>query len=240
MMSCSGGRCRSNGRHQIPPTNRPRVARPAGSKRGLTRRISSSRAGCTGPRGQRPRAAAPGRRAAPPSRGARERSARSRADGVGVDLDEARARAPRGRRACRRRRRRRRARRARSVGAAATRTSACSCERCPARWRSHSWPSSVGDVDLGRGRPRASVVRRAAARRVASRPAQRASSPPRPACQPRRAPRTRAARARGRWRRRSGRPASDAAPSAVTLVACSGCRRTLTDRISPSVPNEPG
>ncbi len=39
---CSGGRCESNAATQIPPTNTPGLQVPVGSKRALTRRISST------------------------------------------------------------------------------------------------------------------------------------------------------------------------------------------------------
>ena len=73
--------------------------------------------------------------------------------------------APRGRPACPRRRRRRAAPRPSSLGAAATRTSACSADRWPARWRSHSWSSSSVDLDLGQPQVGHQPRRPAAARR---------------------------------------------------------------------------
>ena len=224
-------------RHQIPPTNRPGLQVRAGSKRALMRRMSSSfRALVRAPRlargAQRRRRVEQHRRgrfaAAPPAAGRRRRARPPRSS---------RPARP-GRRACRRRRRRRAARRPARSAAQPTRTSACSGERWPARWRSHSWPSwSVTSTSV---RP-ASRISRAArcARRVASRPAQRASSPPRPAFQATsRASNSSGARARATAAAPST-AGSDAAPSAVTLVSCSGCSRTLTDRISPSVPNAP-
>ena len=81
--------------HQIPPTNRPGLQVPAGSKRRLTRRISSSAGPETAP--QRSRLGAR-RRVEHDGHGARGEPLAQPADRLGVELQIARARAPRARR----------------------------------------------------------------------------------------------------------------------------------------------
>ena len=182
----SGGRCDVERRsHQMPPTNTPGLQTRAGSKRSLTRRISSSaeppvcphgstcaRARIRAGRARSRRSAPAARRAAVPT-AAGSSSTIARAERRPADQAGAAA----------------------SVAAQITAASslgrardphdrALALDRCPARWRSHSAASSSATVDLlqpARAHQRRDLLVGAARRPEP--PAQRASRPPRPARQ---------------------------------------------------------
>ena len=238
MSSGRGGRCASQAPevvHQIPPTNVPGRKTRAGSKRALTRRMTASAPGsgtghgCRRRRGHRPATVhVPGR-----ERGADRGHATSAVAGT-ASQDRPSA-GPR-------RRRRRRARAAASItrgqvgGAARDLDHDAVGAALPGALRG---PDAVvvGTTETSsrrrRARPRRARAPGRGRRRSARAPAAVAAATPRPGWSPRAAggPAPRAAAA--------SRPGRRDAPTTVAVPAGSGCSRTATEAIRPSVPYEP-
>ena len=227
------------GHAQIPPTNTPGLHVPAGSKRGFTRRISSS----AGPSVGAPRVKRVPERLRNVEqhrdRARRERLAQSGETASGVDLDVARAQ-----------RRSPDQRAAGFVDGARARHPA-RCGRAATfsmRLIARALPGALACPQrLRRPRrdPRARDRRRASSRRRARRGAR-----PRRRRREQADRRARRAMPRRARRVRAARPRAHAPPptaprdrrlrrARVAVIARSGCNRTHTDRISPSVPNEP-